>query len=101
MITLRQVIELQFHYTSKSLDQGWGQLHLHVFKYNNHIGVLHIGQLQSQQHRLLFGVNEKLLTQHILGPVTKYKLCKSATRVGQGLGPGVGLGLGLWVSARG
>ena len=23
---------------------------------------------------LLFGVNEKLLTQHILGPVTKYKL---------------------------
>ena len=24
--------------------------------------------------RLLFGVNEKLLTQHISGPVTKYKL---------------------------
>ena len=24
--------------------------------------------------RLLCGVNEKLLTQHILGPVTKYKL---------------------------
>ena len=24
--------------------------------------------------RLLFGVNEKWLTQHILGPVTKYKL---------------------------
>ena len=23
---------------------------------------------------LLFGVNEKLLTQHISGPVTKYKL---------------------------
>ena len=24
--------------------------------------------------RLLFGVDEKMLTQHILGPVTKYKL---------------------------
>ena len=24
--------------------------------------------------RLLFGVNEKLLTQHISGPITKYKL---------------------------
>ena len=44
----------------------------------------------------LFGVNEKLLTQHISGPVTKYKLL-SSTRVGQGLG----LGLGLRVSARG
>ena len=26
------------------------------------------------KHRLLFGVNEKLLIQHILGLVTKYKL---------------------------
>ena len=32
---------------------------------------------------MLLGVNEKLLTQHISGPVTKYK---SATRVWQGLG---------------
>ena len=24
--------------------------------------------------RLLFGVNEKLLTQHISGPITKYRL---------------------------
>ena len=28
----------------------------------------------TQTTRLLFGVNEKLLTQHISGPVTKYKL---------------------------
>ena len=54
-----------------------------------------------QEFKLLFGVNEKLLTQHISGPVTKYKLFKSATRVGQGLGLGLELGLGLRVSARG
>ena len=39
----------------------------------------------------IWGVNEKLLTQHISGPVTKYKLlyCMSATRAGLGLGLGV------------
>ena len=31
-------------------------------------------ELCSPKIRLLFGVNEKLLTQHISGPVTKYKL---------------------------
>ena len=35
--------------------------------------------------RLLFGVNEKLLTQHISGPVTKYKLSYVSNKgVGQG-----------------
>ena len=45
----------------------------------------------------LFGVNEKLLTQHISGLVTSISCCKSATRVGHGLG----LGLGLGISVRG
>ena len=49
-------------------------------------------------YKLLFGVNEKLLTQHISGPIAKYNLLP-ATRVGQRLGQG--LGLGLMVSARG
>ena len=40
----------------------------------------------------LFDVNEKLLTQHISGPVIKYK---SATRIGQGLGLGLRLGQGI------
>ena len=31
-------------------------------------------QTNSSLKRWLFGVNEKLLTQHISGPVTKYKL---------------------------
>ena len=36
--------------------------------------------------RLLFGVNEKLLTQHISGLVTSISCCMLATRIGQGLG---------------
>ena len=34
----------------------------------------HQYQLLTNKKRLLFGVNEKLLTQHISGPVTKYEL---------------------------
>ena len=30
--------------------------------------------LDIHTHWLLFGVNEKLLTQHISGPITKYRL---------------------------
>ena len=44
--------------------------------------------------RLLFGVNEKLLTQHISGLLTKYKLLYVSN---QGR---LGLGLGLRVKAR-
>ena len=33
-----------------------------------------ISMIWPANKRLLFGVNEKLLTQHVLGPVTKYKL---------------------------
>ena len=45
---------------------------------------------------LLFGVNDKLLTQHILGLLTKYKLLYVSNhgRIG------AGLGLGLRVMAR-
>ena len=50
----------------------------------------------------LFGVNEKLLTPHISGFVTKYiSCCMSATRVGKG--PGLGLvprGVRVRVRAR-
>ena len=38
---------------------------------------------------LLFGVNKKLLTQHIWELVTKYKLLLVNNWVGQGLGLGV------------
>ena len=44
---------------------------------------------------LLFGVNEELLTQHISGLATKYKLLYVSNQVGQGLG------LGLRIRARG
>ena len=50
---------------------------------------------------VVIGVNEKLLTRHISGPITKYICFKSATRVGQelwlvlGLRDRVGLGLGI------
>ena len=47
--------------------------------------------------RLLFGVNEKFLTPHILGPVAKYKLLYVR---GQGLGLGLGLGLSVRARAR-
>ena len=33
---------------------------------------------------LLFGVNEKMLTQHISGPVTKYKLLYVSNQDGAG-----------------
>ena len=42
---------------------------------------------------LLFGVNEKLLSQHISGPITKYKLLYVSNWV-------AGLGLGLGVRDR-
>ena len=35
---------------------------------------------------VVIGANEKLLTQHISGPVTSISCCKSATRLGQVLG---------------
>ena len=46
---------------------------------------------------LLFGVNEILLSQHISGLVTKYKLFYVSSQGRLGLG----LGLGLRVRARG
>ena len=42
-------------------------------RYQSHIAAF-LYKLPVLCYRLLFGVNEKLLTQHILGPVTKYML---------------------------
>ena len=41
---------------------------LQIFRLHQHY------EHAQSKNRLLFGVNEKLLTQHISGPVTKYKL---------------------------
>ena len=43
-----------------------------------------------QTARLLFGINEKLLTQHISGPVTKYKLLYVSNRDRAGARDGIG-----------
>ena len=46
------------------------QMNINLIRYTTNVGVM----ISQQLIRLLFGVNEKLLTQHISGPITKYRL---------------------------
>ena len=67
-----------------SMDDTHTHIHRHHIhtphKHKQSINTLKLQQPQmkdlihSEENGLLFGVNEKLLTQHISGPITKYRL---------------------------